>query len=186
MRIAILVFIALFGISSIAPSRTAGPRERISVAELRTLSVIGELGVPLGTVVEIRAKVVSGSEYLPRVKGYDGLYLLKVTHVDGKELEDPVVLEFSMFPFIRVGLASNHFDLYALKTGRKAGELDSAEIRKLEKGYVGKTVHLIAYEAGRFSGIPGNLPKDVPVWAGRAFELSTSLEILAERKSPNE
>ena len=141
--------------------------------------VIGALGIPLGTVAEIRASVVAGSE--TGTKQHDGSYLLRVTEVDGRPIAAAPVLEFSIRPFVQVKLANNDFGLYELKTGTKAGELDSVEIRKLQKGCVGKQVRLVVYETGGYSGIPSNLPKDVMAWSDRGFGFSTSLVVLAER-----
>lgn len=142
-------------------------------------SVIGALGIPLGTVAEIRASVVAGSE--TGTKQHDGSYLLRVTEIDGRPIAVAPVLEFSVPSFVQVKLANDDFGLYELKTGTKAGELDSVEIKKLQKGYVGKQVRLVVYETGGYSGIPSNLPKDVMAWSDRGFGFSTSLVVLAER-----
>jgi hypothetical protein len=141
--------------------------------------VVGKLGLPLGTAVEIEAEVVSGQSL--RIKGYDSLYLLKVTHVDGKELSKPPLLRFSAPGFASAKLANHTFALYEMKHGTKAKSLDSSQVAELEKGYVGKTVRLVVYETGSFSGAPSKLPKDVPVWADFAFHFSTSLTVLNER-----
>lgn len=143
------------------------------------LPVIGGLGVPVGTVVEIRATIVAGSE--TRMKQYQSSYLLRVSEVDGRPLQQPQLMEFSVPGFVNVKLANDDFDLYELKTGEKAGRLDSAQIEEMQKGYVGKAVRLAVYETGGYSGIPDNLPDDVPSWQDHGFGFSTSLVILAER-----
>ena len=115
------------------------------------------------------------------MKQYQSSYLLRVTQVNGHSLARPPVMEFSVPGFVSVKLANDDFDLYELKTGTKTGRLDSAQIADLQKGYVGKQVRLAMYETGEYSGIPHNLPEDVPVWPDRAFGFSTSLVVLAER-----
>jgi hypothetical protein len=152
--------------------------QRSSPAESKP-PVIGKLGVPLGTVVEIRATVVAGSE--TRMKQYQSAYLLRVSEVGRRPLPQPQLMEFSVPGFVNANLANDDFDLYELKNGEKTGRLDSAQIEELQKGYVGKAVRLAVYETGGYSGIPANLPSDVPVWQDRGFGFSTSLVVLAER-----
>jgi hypothetical protein len=67
-----------------------------------------------------------------------------------------------------------------MKNGKRAASLTAAEIAELEKGYVGRSFRLVAYEAGGFSGIPSKLPDDIPIWADVSFHFSTSLTILRE------
>lgn len=162
-----------------AITQQAPATQPITIAELNQRQVIGALGVPLGTVVEVRATVVSGEEL--GGKGNDTSYLLKVTHVNGKELENAPLMEFSVFPTVRAELANNPFDLYEKKRGQKAQGLSSEQIAELEKGYVGKTVNLAVYEVGRFSGIPRNMPSGSHIWLGRAFQFSTDLNVLVDR-----
>jgi hypothetical protein len=69
-----------------------------------------------------------------------------------------------------------------MKMGKEAGELDSGQIAELQKGYVGREVRLAVYETGGYSGIPGNLPRDVGVWQDHRFGFSTWLVVLAERR----
>jgi hypothetical protein len=139
--------------------------------------VVGALGLPLGTVVEIRGNVISGDEL--RLKAYAGTYLLRVKEVGGRARVPPAVMEFSA-PFV-ASLPSDPFELYESKTGSKPDGLDSAQIKQLEKGYVGKQVRLVVYETGGYSGIPRKLPADAPTWQDRDFGFRTSLVVLAER-----
>lgn len=150
----------------------------ITLEELNRRNVVGNLGLPLGTTVEIEAEVVSGRS-LQR-KGYESLYLLKVMHVDGKELTTPAVMEFSS-KLAAIELPNNTFALYEAKHGTKVNSLDSSQIRDLEIGFIGKRVRLVVYEVGSFDGIPNPLPPDVPLWADWGFQFSTSLIVLSER-----
>lgn len=162
-----------------AIAQQAPAEKPISLDEISRRQVVGDLGVPLGTVVEIRATVFAGSEL--NSKGYDSIYLLKVTHVDGRELERPQLMEFSVPGFVRAEVVNDSFDLYEMKMGQKARGLSSEQIAELEKGYVGKSVNLTVYEVGRFTGLPHKMPRGAPVWQDRAFHFATSLTVLVDR-----
>lgn len=174
-----VLFIA-FGSAALAQEAAKRP---ITLDELNSRQVVGALGKPLGTALEIDAKVIAGSEL--RMKQYATAYLLKVSHVDGKKLESPAVLRFST-GFSNVKLANNHFSLYEMKHHKEAGSLDSSQIAELEKGYVGKSVRLAVYEVGGFRGRPTNLPDDAPLWADVGFHFDTSLVIVADREKTPE
>jgi len=177
---ALLVCIGLVIAAGSAYGQDKPIESPITLEELNRRNVVGKLGLPLGTAVEIEAEVVSGQSL--RMKGYDSLYLLKVTHVDGMELGKPPLMRFFVPGFASVKLANHTLALYELTHGTKAKSLDSSQVAELEIGYVGKAVRLVVYEAGNFSGIPSGLPEDVPVWADFAFHFSTSLTLLNERE----
>ncbi len=145
--------------------------QTISITKLREAKVIGDLGVPLGTYVEIEAIIISGAEL--RTKEHDGSYLLKVTKVEGKPLKMPPTMSFTVPSHPLAKVANNPFDLYELKHDKRPSQLDSTEIRQLEKDYVGQTVTLKAYECGSFSGIPEEM-----IWQGPNFHFSTHLQIM--------
>lgn len=152
----------------------------VTTAELNQRTLQGQLGLPLGTATEIDAEIISGRSL--RQKKYQSAYLLNVTHVAGKKLDKNITLEFYVPAFASVKIANHTFALYELKNGKRTGRLSSTQIDELEKGYVGKSVRLVVYESGGFTGIPNNLPEDVPVWQDTSFHFSTSINVLAERK----
>ena len=154
----------------------------IPIEELNTRPVIGKLGVPLGTVVEIQAVVVSGREL--RRKADSSSYLLKITHVNGKRLHESRVMHFTVYSFVRVKLANDTFALHELKYGTKAKSLGHDFIQEMEQGYVGKSFRLAVYEEGAFRGIPSDMPEDALPWQDVSFGFRTSLNILADRNSP--
>lgn len=166
----------------VALARDEQNPQPISIEELNARPIIGELGVPLGTVAEVDAVVVSGDEI--RSKASSGTYLLKITHVDGNKLNEHRLMPFFVQAFAPVQLASNTFELYELKHGKKARSLGHDQIEEMEKGYVGKSIRLAVYEAGSFAGMPAKLPKDVPVWQDKGFRFATSLTVLTERERP--
>lgn len=168
----------------IAAGCSTWPKEDVRVPELSVSSlnqgrILGELGAPLGTVVEVRASIVAGSEL--QSKRHQGCYLLRITEVDGHPLAVPAVMEFTVPGFAGVQLASNDSDLYELKTGTKAGTLEPAQIERLREGYVGRQVLLAVYETGQYSGVPHNVPQDIPTWQDRGFGFRSLLVVLAER-----
>jgi hypothetical protein len=154
----------------------------ITLQELNRRNVVGNLGLPLGTAAEIEAEMVAGSSL--RRKELDSLYLLRVTHVNGKELSGSPLMQFSTPRPATVERANHTLALFTMKRGAQATSLDAARIAELEKGSVGKKLRLVVYEVGSFQGIPSHLPKDVPVSADSGFHFSTSLMVLKERE-PN-
>jgi len=180
LRTPIIISALVFLAAGCATDRKdAASATRPSASSLAEHPIVGTLGVPLGTVVEIRAVIVAGSE--TRMKEYQSSYLLRVSKVDGQPLSLPPLMKFSVPGFVSVKLVNDDFDLYELKNGKKTGSLDSSQIEKLQKGYIGKQVRLAVYETGGYSGIPANLPSDVPIWQDHGFGFYTSLVILAER-----
>lgn len=115
------------------------------------------------------------------MKQYQSCYLLRVTEVNGRPLALSPLMEFSVPSFVSVKLATDNFDLYEMKLGAKTGQLDSAQIEQLQKGYVGKQVRLAVYETGGYSGIPDNLPDDLPTWHDHSFSFKTWIVVLVER-----
>jgi hypothetical protein len=150
----------------------------IRVDELRTRGVIGVLGQPLGVIVKMDATVVAGASL--RDKEHRGSYLLRVDEVAGQALREPVLMEFRAD--FHVGLATDIFGLFELKTGKKTGSLGDPEIAKLEEGYVGQRVSLYAYEDGRFGGVPACMPRESAVLQERAFGFTSSLIVLERLK----
>lgn len=155
------------------------PSTQPSPRSLSEHPVIGLLGLPLGTVTNVHATIIAGSEL--RLKAYDGLYLLRVTAVDGHRLGKAATLEFTVPSFANVRLARDPLALYELKTGNKKDQLRAGEIAELERGYVGSERSLMVYETGGYSGIPNNLPRDIPSWQDHSFSFTTSLVVLMER-----
>jgi hypothetical protein len=178
------IFVCVVGMIAVRSSSQSQGRPivevPISADDLNKCQVIGKLDLPLGTVTEIEATIIAGDQL--NQKRYAGEYLLHVTSVAGHLLKESRFLEFSVPQFISAKLAHDPFDLYEMTTGKKISQLDSAQIAKIDEGYVGKHVRLDVYETGIFSGIPDNLPKDVHAWADHGFGFTSNLVVLAERE----
>jgi len=163
-------------VSRAAEDRPADPIQQTTTADLTARPPVGRLGLPLGTVAEVRATVVRGGDTYDK---FDvGRYLLRVSHVNGRALSDQPLLIFYVGPG-RAGLAPNVYDLYELKHGAKVNSLDSGQVAELEAGYVGREVRLAAYETGRFGGVPRNL--EGAAWQDVAFGFQNWLEVVGER-----
>lgn len=154
------------------------PGKSISAESLNTISVIGKIGVPLGTVATVKATVVDGDSL--QMKYYQGKYILKITEVNGVKLASEPVIEFSLARAVDVKLANNNFELYEMKTGEKAKSLSEKQRENLKKDYVGSTILLQVYELGYYSGIPSKMPKEVEIWQDTGFRFSTYLRVLRE------
>ena len=120
----------MLAFSSVAFSQEA-PKRPIKIGELNRRPVVGKLGLPLGTATEIEAQIISGREL--RRKAYRSSYLLKVTHIGGKELDNRPLLTFSVPAFVSVRLANHTFGLHELKTGKKAGTLNRETRKRIRR-----------------------------------------------------
>lgn len=170
-----------FVIVSVGTAQDEAAKEPITYPELHRRGIVGQLGVPLGTAVEIKAEVVSGDT--TRRKALQGVYLLKVTHVDGNELASPPLMQYTV-QGVGIEIPNNErVSFFASPRDEEAERIESARIAKLEKSYVGKVVRLVVYEGGCFGGIPERLPDDVPLWQGSMFAFGPGLVVLAERNS---
>ena len=174
----LLLPLGLIGCVSVPNSPTTQP-SAISLQDLRSRPVIGELGQPLGKCFDIEGTVYLGSDL--HDKGAEGRYLIRVTTVNGKPLDKPVLMKFAVPGFVQSSLASNDFALYEKQSGQPAHNLASDEVTAMRKGYVGKTVRATVYEVGEFSGIPSGMPSNAPVWQDRFFWFQTWLVILVDR-----
>ena len=140
---------------------------------------IGKLGVPLGTLVEIKGEIVDGNSYAR--KAWTSSYLIEVSHINDAVLDKKRLLRFALAPYPKLPYPNESLALYELKKGHKAkGWVDSKEIAELQKGYVGKQIHLRVWEKGMFSGIPQNMPADSMLWQDHGFGFSTWLVLLED------
>lgn len=140
------------------------------------MCIIGRLGVPLGTVVEIEAVILDGDTL--NTKAGAGTYLLKIEKVGGKNLIHPVISDFGVHPWDDIKLANDPFSLYKVITGAEAHSLKGDDIERFKKGYIGSRCRLLVYESGGFSGIPNGLPGDYMLWQDHGFGFETYLFVL--------
>lgn len=183
MRATVFITLAL---CSFSPAQLLAQKP----VDYRTLGsdvvILGQLGVPLGTVTQIDATIVAGRTISS--KDFMAEYLLKVTKVGPNSVSNPPTCRFQTHSWAEVKLAPDEFSLYELKTGKKTGSLSEVQVAELQRGYVGRGYRLLVYEEGVYTGIPRDLPKDYPMWQGHAFDFRTHLivlRIIEESGKPN-
>jgi hypothetical protein len=143
-RIAILGILPWINPTVAQDETSLGP---ISYFEVQTRGVVGQLGLKLGTIANVSGTVIPGSEL--RTKAAEGRYFLKISRVDEKLLDSPVILAFYIPPWVNVNLSQS----------------------------AGQAVELMVFEEGEFAGLPNGLdPMDQ--WAEPVCHFSTHLTIL--------
>jgi hypothetical protein len=179
-----------FGLLVVMTNRAMADGAKKSNAELEPTTVpelmhprkiiIGVLGVPLGTVVEIEATIVSGNDVPENSPNMDRAFFLSVAKVGETILPQPKVIGFSV-PFSAVNLPVSYDDLPSSKNvSLNPSELKDALRREIRQ-YVGSRHRLVVYEAGRIDGVPKSIPEDCMVWAGRVFGYEPYLVVLKTR-----
>ena len=181
MKATIIIITAL---SILAPVRLLAQKPVDYSALGSNVVIIGQLGVPLGTVVQVDATIVAGRTLEP--KALMGEYLLKVTKVGSNLVPNPACCPFRTHSWAEVKLAPDEFSLYELKKGKKTGRLSDLQVAELERGYVGRAYRLLVYEEGVYTGIPRDLPKDYPIWQDQPFGFRTHLIVLRIIEDPPE
>ena len=127
----------------------------------------GRLGVTVGTVVVIEARIVRAEKF--GHPNHIGRYLLQVLKVNGAKTSKKPTFMYAVrgSAIDRKSLPDDIFDLYKLKTGKNAEELEAHQIAFAEKGYVGQVMTFLAAEAGH----PGNDPDPDPFGEARHSHL---------------
>lgn len=107
------------------------------------------LPVPFGTIVKMNVQIVDGEEL--KLKAYQSSFLFKIASVDSIKLSEPIIIDFQdetgSFP-------NNTFDLYEYLYGKKVGTISYETNTEIRKKYVGKEFVIVAYETGKFTGVP--------------------------------
>lgn len=183
MKIEILVFLSTFLILTGSNAAT-NDSSNITIDQLRSMKVIGDLGVPLGTFVQIKAEIIDGDSF--GTKGYSGEFLLKILSVNDKAMSRQLMMSF--YPSVsahKLPVANDHFSLYKLKYGKEASQLTRSQIEELKKDYVGKEFEFLAYETGRFSGTPNGLTDLSLLWQDTSFRFHSYISVLKEAEDRN-
>ena len=164
----VILLIAVFKVSAQTKQATVSAHDSMA----NTISPM--LGIPFGTIAKLEAEVVDGDGL--RIKAFEGVYLLKINTVNGRVMHDTLVLPFTD----ETGsLASDNFELYQYVTGKTATSLPGADIEKMKKNYIGKKLVLMAYETGKFTGLPKDYSKYRPIKADRTFHFEHYLVVVA-------
>lgn len=114
-------------------------------------NITGKLGHRLGTIVDVRCKGIAEPTG-KTTKDAFWTHMVDVIAVNGKALSAPVRLDFSSLP--------------------------SAPV---EKPAAGQTVDLVAYEHGRYVGIPDGAFKHIPAITTTPYHFETQLVALRKK-----
>lgn len=133
-----------------------------------------KLNVPFGTLVKMQVEIVDGSTTMS--KEYQGHFLFRIISVDNNMLSIPVVIEFND----ETGIFPNDlFQLYQFIFNKEPESIDSEEGKEMKKQYVGKVVDIVAYESGKFIGVPDNYFKYQPAKQAVGFHFRNYLVVVS-------
>ena len=164
----------IFILSSLWATSQTKPGRGLAGDSSKT-SLTTKLGIPFGTIVKLEAEIYDGDKL--HMKVYEGEYLLKINHVNGKMMKAPIILTFTD----ETGTLADHdFGLYKLIYKKNANSLSDVQISKMKKKYVGKRLTLMAYETGHFIGIPTGYFNYRPIRADVGFHFEHYLVVVSD------
>ncbi len=155
--------------------RDAESSSSLTVAELRQRPVIGELSVPLGTIVDLTAEVVSGNSL--RWKYAEGRYLLRVIKVERHVLDHPVIMDFEHWSPDPCDLACDDAEFQDVVRRKLKEGATQADVNAFASHYVGRKYRLVGFESGGFSGVPDVKPGMIP-YSGYAYGFHNKLVVM--------
>lgn len=136
------IVIALLAVSALIQ---AAEKEKIGIEEFDGNKVlIGKLGKPFGTVVRVTCRDFVPTVDQRRTKGEWWKELVEITAIEGKQLEPPIPIKWSVF-----------------MTGSVA------------KPAAGETLEVLGYESGQFEGTPPEVFEHVPPVADVGFHFAS-------------
>ncbi len=205
---ALLLVLGLMTDASVLAESAPAPTKphAVSVKEIDegNTVVLGELGLPLLTAVEIVATVED--ELLLLDNSPTGRFLLKVESVNGTKLKNSVTMKFTVQSWSNATVAEDTAALDQrlkdLQWQAKDPDLDSAlrgdgawfslkirtpqEAQQFRDHYLGSRHRLVVFEVLLISGKPKTLPADCVEWSNKFNTnhhlLLPSLVVMAERK----
>lgn len=144
-------------------------------------SIQTRLKIPFGTIAKLKVEIYDGDSL--NMKGYESCYLLKVNSINGKVVRDTLLLKFIDETET---FANDDNRLSALTYGKTIDSLTGKQFYEMKKKYVGKKFTVMAYETGKFTGIPEKyfdykpvVPGIPHVFANRGFFFEHSLVIVS-------
>jgi hypothetical protein len=162
-----LILAGLWG-NSLAQS-TPGSKDDTSKVCITT-----KLNVPFGTIASLEVEVYDGD--LLQMKAYAGTYLLKIRSVNGKRMDDNLLLTFVDETET---LANDNLTLYEETYSKTAKSLTMEQIDAMKEKYVGKKLTVMAYETGHFTGLPEDYFKYKPIRADSGFQFEHYLVVVS-------
>lgn len=178
------VSMVLVCINTLALADSTAPRQiQVSARDLRNGSavVLGDLGLPLGTPVEVEGFIVLAKN-VRRVSLIDE-YMLVIDTVNGRELDSTKTYSFWVESSTRSLMANTEMGLKMLLEGL-AGEHDITreQANKLLLDYTKTRRKLLVFESAVYFGRPLNLPATAPHTSAPAFGFETYLVVIEPGK----
>jgi hypothetical protein len=199
MRMFFATFVLL--VTGCAPRPGSSPSAPVTVASIESspTGIMGQLGIPLGTVAEIEASVVTIPDLPVSGPGVGRSYGLRVEKINRNAVSTPVVLRFEVRGTLMVRVAPhdvalerllrrlplrgefNAVDSAALEV-RDAIPLSPAEVDALQQTYIGSKHKLLVYEDAKLQGAPAKLPEEFGwLFPTGSYRFNSFLAVFAER-----
>jgi hypothetical protein len=177
-----LMSIATLALASLCFAETK--TRTVSFVDIATggVTVVGRLGLPVGTATEVTGKFVERTH--PGFGPQYRTYTFSVTAVGDKPLPEPMDFEFEIENEYNALLAKSVGELKALLADLVAeNELHPKQAEKLEKEYAEITRKLVVWECAYFEGRPPTLGFSKPMTSGeKLFRFSSRLIIAQTEK----
>lgn len=171
------------GLLLVAWLATAGLNARtvVSLAELQSkdTTVIGALGLPLGSIFEVEGTIVPARASLGLL--YNSYYLLRVESVNGAALAKPVIMWFEVKD-PQIKMPASIPELAKQQLGRE--NATDEETDRLERAYVGTRYKVTVVENGKFDGLPRNMPDYCSIWSAPPYGFTTYLVVIGKKPEP--
>lgn len=148
---------------------SCGKNEQKSDIKESNLDVKAILGYPFGTLLTIEVTIIDG--YDTYLKENQDKFLFKLMSINNKKINDTIIMTFEddTKKFFKT-----RFELY------EKYENNEDMVRKKEKEYINKTYRIVAYETGKFTGIPEGYFEYQPLKADTGFHFENYLVIVAD------
>lgn len=144
-------------------------------------SIQTKLNIPFGKIAKLKVEIYDGDSL--KLLDYRNCYLLKVNSVNGKVVSDTLLLKFIDE---NKTLANDDDDLSTLSYGKSIDSLTDKQFYEMKKKYVGKKYTIMAYEIGKFTGVPDKyfdykpiVPGIPYIFSNRGFFFEHSLVIVS-------
>jgi len=138
--------------------------------------VTGMFDVPLGKVFNVEGTLVRARDTLGAM--YNSAFLLSIDVVDGRKLEQPKRIFFSVKD-VGAKLPEGLVELESWKKEELKRSLTDDERKELIAQYVGRRYKLSVVENGHFAGLPKDLPRNCVLWAEEQYRFDTALVVIA-------
>ncbi|MCR9202710.1 MAG: hypothetical protein NXI04_29045 [Planctomycetaceae bacterium] len=126
------------------------------VSALSTTTIIGDFGLPVGTVARIRCHLVANPDAGKKTGRSMAPYMLAVSVINDRRLDSPLMVDFkvssqsqSSIPIFQSPLQFSQAEVAGTKTkpSIEAG-------KQIARQWLGRQIDCLAYETGAFAGHP--------------------------------